>query len=103
MTTEQYVLYGATITGVLAVIYGLGLVRWINVQSAGEHKMIQIAEAIQQGAKAYLNRQYKTISIVALIAFVALGLFLTWKIAAGFLLGAVLSAISGYIGMNVSV
>jgi len=103
MTTEQYVLYGATAAGILGVLYGLYLVRWINRKPDGDAKMKEIAQAIQQGASAYLNRQYRTISIVALIVFVALGLFFSWTIALGFLVGAILSATSGYIGMNVSV
>lgn len=103
MTTEQYVLYGATIAGAIAVLYGLGLVRWILSQARGTQQMGEIAEAIQQGAKAYLNRQYKTVAVVALIAFLALGFVLNWLIATGFLVGAILSALSGYIGMNISV
>jgi K(+)-stimulated pyrophosphate-energized sodium pump len=103
MNIEQYVLYGATGVGALAVIYALLLAGWINRQPAGEEKMLSIAEAIQQGARAYLNRQYRTIAIVAVIMFAALGFFLNWLIAAGFLVGAVLSALSGYIGMNISV
>lgn len=103
MTTEQYVLYGATAAGIISVLYGLYLVRWITRQNAGDKKMQEIASAIQEGASAYLNRQYKTVAVVALIAFVLLGLFLNWVMAAGFLVGAILSAVSGYIGMNVSV
>jgi len=103
MTTEQYVLYGAFGAGLIAVLYALGLVRWINRQAAGDDKMQEIAQAIQTGAKAYLNRQYRTIAVVAVLAFVALGFLLSWEIAAGFLLGAVLSGLSGYIGMNISV
>ena len=103
MTVEQYVLYGATASGIIAVLYGLYLVRWITKQNAGDKKMQEIATAIQEGAAAYLNRQYRTISVVALIAFVVLGLFLNWTMAAGFLVGAILSALSGYIGMNISV
>ncbi len=103
MSTQQYVLYGASASGVITVLYALFLVRWINKQPGGDSKMREIAEAIQSGAKAYLDRQYKTVAVVAVIAFVLLGFFLNWTIAFGFLLGAVLSAISGYIGMNVSV
>lgn len=103
MTTEQIVLYGATAAGAISVIYGLGLVRWILKQSAGDAKMQEIAEAIQQGATAYLNRQYRTVAILAILIFVSLGFLLNWTMAAGFLTGAVLSAISGYIGMNISV
>jgi len=103
MSIIQTVLYGATGAGVLTVLYGLWLVMWINKQAKGDAKMIEISEAIQQGAKAYLNRQYRTVAIVAVIVFALLGFLLNWTIAAGFILGAVLSGICGYIGMNVSV
>jgi len=100
---EQNVLYGATAIGLLTVIYALGLVRWITKQASGDERMRSIAEAIQQGATAYLNRQYRTVAVVAIIAFILLGLLLNWTAAVGFLVGAILSAISGYIGMNISV
>ena len=103
MSIMQTVLYGATGAGVLTVLYGLWLVTWINKQAKGDAKMIEISEAIQQGAKAYLNRQYRTVAIVAVIVFALLGFLLNWTIAAGFILGAILSGICGYIGMNVSV
>ncbi len=103
MTIEQYVLYSATGSGLLAVLYGFALAKWIAKQPKGSDKMVQIAKAIQQGAQAYLNRQYKTIGIVALFVFITLGLFLNWILAAGFLIGAILSAFAGYIGMNISV
>ncbi|MEK7548347.1 MAG: sodium/proton-translocating pyrophosphatase, partial [Patescibacteria group bacterium] len=101
--TEQKILYAAAGMGALAVIYALGLGRWIMTKPAGEAKMREIAEAIQQGAKSYLNRQYKTIAVVAVIVLLALGFFLNWMVAGGFLVGAILSAVSGYIGMNTSV
>jgi K(+)-stimulated pyrophosphate-energized sodium pump len=103
MTIEQYALYGATAAGVLAVLYALVLVRWINRHSSGDAKMMEIATAIQQGARAYLKRQYQTISVIALIVFVGLGFLLGWKIAVGFLIGAILSGVSGYLGMTISV
>ncbi|MBI4948374.1 sodium-translocating pyrophosphatase [Candidatus Berkelbacteria bacterium] len=103
MSIEQYALYGSTAAGVLAVLYGLFLARWIVKQDAGSEKMQEIAKAIQTGAQAYLNRQYRTVAIVALIVFVILGLILNWLTAYGFLVGAILSALSGYIGMNISV
>jgi len=89
--------------GVLAILYGLYSVTWINRQPAGNERMQEIAAAIQAGAKAYLNRQYTTISIVGVVLFVVLGLALDWVTAGGFAVGALLSGLAGYIGMNVSV
>ncbi len=93
----------ATTASVIAIVYGLLLARWIMKQPAGSEKMIAIARAIQEGAKAYLTRQYKTIALIGIIIFVLLWIFLGGKIAAGFLVGAILSAIAGIIGMIVSV
>ncbi|MDP3992656.1 MAG: sodium-translocating pyrophosphatase [bacterium] len=103
MSTLQTVLYGATGAGILTVLYALWLVSWINKQPKGDAKMIEISEAIQQGAKAYLNRQYRTVAMVAILVFALLGFLLNWTIALGFLTGAILSGLCGYIGMNVSV
>jgi len=89
--------------GVCALIYGLWASQSILTSSAGSEKMQEIAGAIQEGAAAYLNRQYTTITIVGVIVAIILFLTLGLYVSIGFLIGAVLSGIAGYIGMNVSV
>ncbi len=87
----------------IGLAYGAYLVSWVLKRPTGEGKMVEISKAIQEGAMAYLNRQYKTIGLIGAVAFVILWLFLGRNTALGFLVGAVLSAVAGYIGMAVSV
>ena len=100
MSTDMMLIIGA---GVLALLYGVYAIRSIMAADAGNERMQEIAFAIQQGAAAYLNRQYTTIAIVGAIIAVLVGWLLGLKVAIGFLVGATLSGVAGYIGMLVSV
>jgi len=90
-------------SGVLALLYGLWTIRSVLSLPAGNARMQEIAAAIQEGAAAYLNRQYTTIAIVGAVIFVLACVFLSWQVGIGFLIGAALSGAAGYVGMYVSV
>ena len=97
-------LWAAIAAGVLAVLYGVFSMSAILRLPAGSARMQEIAAAVQAGAKAYLNRQYSTILIVGVVLFLIIGFSpLKWPTAGGFALGALLSGLTGYIGMNISV
>jgi len=93
----------ALICAVIAIVYGVVSIQWILGKPTGNDRMREIAAAIQEGASAYLNRQYTTIGLVGIVLFVAIGFALNWETAIGFAIGALLSGAAGYIGMNVSV
>ena len=86
-----------------AIIYGLVSIKWIIRQPAGNETMQDIALAIQQGAEAYLSRQYKIIALVGALLFLIIKFFLDWETAGGFLIGALFSALAGFVGMHISV
>src|SRR6266542_849631 len=95
----------ALLCAAAAIGYGLYLTYWLLAQPPGSERMQEIARAVQEGAAAYLRRQYTTIAVVAIVPFLLLGLYdkLGWGTAVGFLIGAALSAAAGFIGMNVAV
>ncbi|HTX50884.1 MAG TPA: sodium-translocating pyrophosphatase, partial [Caulobacteraceae bacterium] len=91
------------IGGLLSIVYGVYTVRSLMAADAGTQRMQEISGAVAEGAQAYLKRQYTTIAIVGVIVFIIIGLLLSWTVAIGFAIGAVLSGAAGFIGMNVSV
>ena len=103
MSIETGSIYFALASSLVAIVYGWLISKWILKKSTGNKKMVEIADAIQQGASAYLNRQYKTVAVVAVVVAVILYFALGLTTAIGFLIGAILSALAGYIGMFISV
>ena len=103
MTNYLELLYLISFTGILAVAYSYLLSGQILSSSAGNARMQEIAEAIQIGAKAYLNRQYKTIAIVGVVVLIIISYFFSLLVGLGYLIGALLSGVAGYIGMLISV
>ena len=101
--TDNFALWLAISAGALAVIYGAISARWIVKQPAGNERMQEIAQAIQEGANAYMNRQYYTIGVVGVVLFALLAYFIDLPTGIGFAIGAVFSGLAGYIGMFVSV
>jgi len=102
--TIEYGLWFALACGGLAILYGILAVGWVLKQPAGNERMREIAAAIQLGAKAYLNRQYRTIAIVGVVLLLLIGFVLhNWWAAIGFAIGSIFSGATGYIGMNISV
>ncbi|MFA5954205.1 MAG: sodium-translocating pyrophosphatase [Patescibacteria group bacterium] len=93
----------ALFAGAAAVLYGLFLIRWLLKLSPGDEQMQVIARAIEEGARAYLKRQYTSVLVVAIPIFLLIGLFISWLTAVGFAVGAFLSALAGYTGMRISV
>ncbi len=103
MSVEMMGLVFALVCGAIAIVYGIISISWILSKDQGSDRMKEIAAAIQEGAQAYLNRQYSTIGVVGIIMGVAIWLLLDQWTAIGFAIGAIFSALAGYIGMNISV
>ncbi|NQV85554.1 MAG: sodium/proton-translocating pyrophosphatase, partial [Woeseiaceae bacterium] len=100
--TNEMALWLSIGAGALAVLFGIFSTQWIIKQPTGTSRMQEIQAAIQEGANAYMNRQYMTIGAVGVVLFFALGFALKWPTAIGFAIGAILSGLAGYIGMFVS-
>ncbi|MEO1651050.1 MAG: sodium/proton-translocating pyrophosphatase, partial [Pseudomonadota bacterium] len=96
----QELLWAIIGCGLISIVYAVFTINQVMSADAGTAKMQEIAGSIQEGAAAYLNRQYTTVAIVGVIIAIA-ALYLGWQVAVGFIVGAVLSGAAGYIGMNV--
>src|SRR5690348_13986304 len=103
MNSSPNLLYVAIICGIIAVLYGIITSRQVLAMSPGNQRMVEVSAAIQEGAAAYLKRQYTTIAIVGIIVAIIIGIFLKPLSAVAFLIGAILSGSAGFIGMNISV
>ena len=101
--TTEMALYLSIGAGALAIAFGIISTQWILKQPAGNERMQEIQKAIQEGAGAYMNRQYQAIAIVGVVLFLVLGFALGWHTAGGFAIGAIFSGLAGFIGMFVSV
>jgi len=101
--STEMALYLSIGAGVLAIVFGFISTQWILKQPAGNERMQEIQKAIQEGAGAYMNRQYQAIGVVGVVLFLVLGFVLGWLTAGGFAIGAIFSGLAGYIGMFVSV
>ncbi len=101
--TESSIIWLSVVAGAAALLYGIFIISWLLKKPTGDANMKRIADAIQEGATAYLARQYKTVAIVAVILVLVIWYLLGFNTALGFLIGAVASALAGYVGMHVSV
>ena len=103
MSSINELLYLIIFTALIAVLYSYKLSLEILRSSPGNNKMQEIAEAIQIGAKAYLNRQYKTIALVGVVVLIIVSYFFSLLVGLGYFIGAALSGVAGYVGMLISV
>ena len=99
----HWIMLFAPVAAICAILYGLISIKWIKAQPAGNEQMQAIAAAIQEGARAYLSRQYKIIALVGTALLLIIAFLLNWETAGGFIIGALFSALAGFIGMNISV
>jgi len=102
---QNHAVLFALVAAAAGVSYGVALIVWLLKQPSGSERMREISHAVQEGARAYLRKQYTTIAVVSVVPFLLIGFYnkLGWGTAVGFLVGAILSAAAGFIGMNVSV